>query len=141
SGAEESVAEAVAQCTSLETLRFHRFWLRRLIPFVDRLAPRFDAGQWVALIAADAPNWAPAAISAGLPSTVEADRAVVLAAIERHSEPSIIPRLIDAGSSPDIASLRTRLVTRHAARLFVSSFGRLLVHRGGWTGPTVEIAK
>ena len=140
-GAEKAVAEAIAQCTALNTLRFHRSWLRLLLPLVDRLAPKFDVRQWVGLISADSAYWSPHAVSLGLRSAPESDRHVLLHAVERHSEPSIIPTLIDAGSSPDLASLRARLIARHAPRLFVNSFGKLLVRRGGWTGPAVEIAK
>jgi len=140
-GAERAVAEAIAQCTALNTLRFHRPWLRLLLPLVDRLAPRFDVRQWVGLISADSAYWSPRAVSLGLRSAPESDRHVLLQAVERNSEPSIIPTLIDAGSSPDLASLKARLITRHAPRLFVNSFGKLLVRRGGWTGPALEIAK
>src|SRR5207244_367182 len=38
-------------------------------------------------------------------------------------------------------SLRVRLITRHAPRLFVNTFGKLLVRRGGWTAPPIGIAK
>ena len=140
-GAGKAVAEAISQCTELNTLRFHRYWLRRLTPFMNRLAPRFDVGQWVALVAADSAFWSPHAISLGLRSAGDSDRQDILRAIERHSEPSIIPVLVGEGSSPDIADLRARLVTRHAPRLFANSFGKLLVHKGGWTGQQIEIAK
>jgi ATP/maltotriose-dependent transcriptional regulator MalT/DNA-binding SARP family transcriptional activator len=140
-GAESSVADAISRCTTLGTLRFHRFWLRRLIPFAERLAPEFDATQWAALVAADAPSWAPVAISVGLPRFKEPGRSIVLAAVDRHAEPSVIASLAEARPSPDISSLRLRLVTRHAPRLFIGSFGKLLVRRAGWDGSAVDISK
>ena len=140
-GAEAAVGDALVEASRIGSAWFQRYWIRNLAPFASRLSPCVDGRMWAALIDTDPATWVRQVVEDILPSLGRGDRDVVLPAVERHSDPSVIPLLLQPGAPTDIAELRSRLVTRHAPRVFIGTFGKLLIHRGGWKGPAVEITK
>ncbi|MDP9270424.1 MAG: winged helix-turn-helix domain-containing protein [Chloroflexota bacterium] len=140
-GAGTAVSKALAEATRIGSIWYHRHWLRMLAPFARSIAQESGGMVLAALVDADPGAWAGPIITDVLPSLDSNDREIVLRTIERRSDPTIIPLLANIGPASDIAQLRSRLVARHATRLYIATFGKLLVHRGGWKGPAVEITK
>jgi LuxR family maltose regulon positive regulatory protein len=141
SGVEAAVGDAIAEAARTGSLWFHRYWIRNLVPFAARLTPCVSGDVWAALVEADPSTWVRQVVTHVLPALDEADRERILPSIDRHSDPSIVPLLRHSGTSSDLSELRSRLVARHAPRLFIATFGKLLIHRGGWKGPAIEITK
>ncbi|HEX2195059.1 MAG TPA: hypothetical protein VHK63_08915 [Candidatus Limnocylindria bacterium] len=131
---------SVRGAISVRALRPLRFWLRRFNGATKQLARDSDGeGPLVALVDADPEGWRGSLLSA-LPIVSGRRRKVLLEATLRHATKNTDEQLRSI-SGRDVAELRRALVQRHAGRLFVRSFGSLLMHRGSWDGPTVPVEK
>ncbi|MDQ2933532.1 MAG: winged helix-turn-helix domain-containing protein, partial [Chloroflexota bacterium] len=67
-------------------------------------------------------------------------RTTLLGALARHGNRELSEGLRMVPGS-DVAELRRHLIHQQAPRLFIRSFGPLVIHRGGWDGSVVHVPK
>ena len=129
------VAKRVAEEGALRPLRW---WLRRYTKITRQLAAARDGDTLLlALVDSDPEGWRKALVDS-LGSLTGRRREVVLHAVARHATRDT-ERQLRTIAGADVASTRRSLLMRQAPRLFVSSFGALLVHRGAWDGPAIPV--
>jgi ATP/maltotriose-dependent transcriptional regulator MalT/DNA-binding SARP family transcriptional activator len=120
--------------------RYLRWWLRCYIPHVRWIAAQDGAIDAILQFAnADPIAWREAIVGL-LEGAVDPQRQRMLEFLEEHSTAEIVPALRQV-EGQDVLDLRRTLVTKHAPRLFVRSFGALVIHRGSWQGDTTSIEK
>ena len=120
--------------------RHLRWWIRQYVPHAPWIA-RQEGGieAMLAFANADPIGWQESV--AQMLSYVEGpSRDHVLAFIQHHSTPNTLEALRGVPGQ-DVIDLRRFLVTQHASKLFVRSFGPLAIHRGSWLGKTSNLEK
>jgi DNA-binding SARP family transcriptional activator len=80
------------------------------------------------------------AVAALLDSAKGPQREDVISFLGRHGRPETASALRNV-EGQDVTELRRVIVTKHAPKLFVRSFGAMAVHRGSWFGETKGIEK
>ncbi len=140
-GAGAALGRSLAELNQLGTLAPSKHWARRLgthLPTVNRW---IDGGLWPELIRIDFGTWATQLLAGGLGRLSKPEeRTAATEALERFAGPREID-VLTASSEPEVLAVRYRLAVRHAERLFVRSFGKLSVRRGGWEGPAIGVSK
>jgi DNA-binding SARP family transcriptional activator len=120
--------------------RYLRWWLRRYVPDAQWLARHAGGiGAILELADADPTAWRDT-IAALLPRSVEPERQGLLGFLERHATMDTIAAL-RAVDGQDVLDLRRILVSKHASRLYIRSFGALAIHQGSWHGTTSTLDK
>jgi DNA-binding SARP family transcriptional activator/tetratricopeptide (TPR) repeat protein len=132
--------DAVRRASESSIQRYLRWWLRRYIPHASWLA-RQVGGMGVILKLADAdPTAWRDVVAQLLPQSAQPHRQRVLHFLEKHATVETISALRHADGQ-DVLDLRRALITRHAAKLCVRSFGAMTVLRGSWRGAPTSIEK
>jgi ATP/maltotriose-dependent transcriptional regulator MalT/DNA-binding SARP family transcriptional activator len=131
---------AARDAQSRGLLRSLRWWFRRYAPHATSALREEDGVRLIATLAnADPDGWRRAIVQV-LPDVTPSDRALLLSVLATHPDPST-PDLLRGIEGKDVAVVRRTLQLRHAPRLYVRTFGAISVHRGGWTGPSIEVEK
>jgi ATP/maltotriose-dependent transcriptional regulator MalT/DNA-binding SARP family transcriptional activator len=131
---------AISRAQSAGIDRYLRPWLRRYAPHANRIAQYEDGlGAVLAFGDADPEAWRDH-VAAMLETATAPDRNDVLSYLGRHAtaETASVLRTVEG---QDVSDLRRAIITKHAPKLFVRSFGAMGVHRGSWLGPTTGIEK
>ena len=132
--------EAVRRASSTGLGRYLRWWLRRYVPHASWLS-RQDGGMEVILelANADPPAWRDA-IAELVPQSAQPHRQQLIQLLEKHATVETIS-VLRRTPGQDVLDLRRALITKHASRLCIRSFGALTVHRGSWRGAATSIEK
>lgn len=129
--AAQMASVAISGLRTLPSLRFVRFWLRRLVPLLDRLcASTTGVTQVLRLVESDPEFWR-SHVALQLASMSTGDRQRTLAALAKFPARSLITALSEV-EGEDVAELRRSLILAQSARVHVRTFGRMQVHRGSW---------
>ena len=132
--------DAIRRARSAGVHRYLRWWLRRYVPHARWLARQVGIFDAILEFAdADPTAWRDA-IAQLLPRSSGPQRPRLLAFLERHATLSTIEAFRNADGQ-DVRDLRRVLITKHAPRLYVRSFGALTIHRGSWRGDASTIEK
>lgn len=113
-------------------------WIRRYAQFAG-FAMETEGGPALLsqLVEKDPDGWRSAAIAV-LPSASSRSREPVLRSIVTAANRETVVELRRV-SGPDIAVARRSLLRRQASRIFVRTFGGLVVRRGAWDGAEVAV--
>jgi DNA-binding SARP family transcriptional activator len=117
-----------------------RWWLRQYRAHADWIAQQ--EGGVEALVSfgdADPDAWHDALLQI-LDSLVGTARQRVVEFLGRTGTRETAVRL-RRSNRPDIADLRRVLIAKHAAPIYIRSFGAIVIHRGSWLGEAVSIEK
>jgi len=117
-----------------------RWWGRLYAPYVAGLLKRPRGVQTLCLIADSDPEGWRAALVDAIDHVSPTDRRRLLSSIAKHANRETLEALRTKQGS-DITDVRKRLMHAQAARLYLRTFGRLELHRGGWSGPELRIEK
>lgn len=138
--ARHIAATAIARAQASGVNRHLRWWLRRYVPHAAWIARQAGGMGAIATFAESDPEaWHDTMLSL-LDSATGPQREVVVAFIERHGTPSTALQLRRTVGQ-DVAELRRQLISRHAAPLFIRSFGAIVVHRDSWLGHKTSVEK
>jgi len=117
-----------------------RTFLRPLAQHGSRLIAEVPHAEAACeLLVADPQAWRPAVIAA-LGRAKTDVRSVLLEALANDATPEAIDLLRNVRGR-EIEAVRTRLIQRTAARIFIKSFGSLRVKRGQWDDPGVAVSR
>jgi len=131
---------AISRARAAGSSRYLQWWLRRYIPHARQLAHEEGAiDAMLAFADADPDAWRSAVVQLIEDATGPA-RERIIAFLERHGTVEAIGALSRADGQ-DVVALRRALVIKHASKLYVRSFGALVIHRGSWLGKTTGVDK
>jgi DNA-binding SARP family transcriptional activator len=131
---------AVSRAVDAGLVHRLRPWLRL---YVGHAASAIEAPGGAELLVrladADPEGWRRSLVE-GLPFASGADRKLLLSGISRHADKKTMEAMRGLSGS-DVAQVRRLLTQATAARLYLSTFGGVALHRGDWTGPTIPVEK
>ena len=120
--------------------RYLRPWLRRYATRANQIA-QHEGGLEAVLAFADAdPDGWRDHVAAMLETTSAPQRDGVVAFLGRHGTAETASALRSVGGQ-DVTELRRAIISMHAPKLFIRSFGAMAVQRGSWLGQTTRIEK
>ena len=131
---------AVARARVAPIHRYLRWWLRHYRAHADWIA-RQEGGvdALVSFAEADPDAWHDALVHL-LDSLVGPERQKIVDYLERNGTPETAASLRRT-TGQDVSNLRRLLISKHASRLFIRSFGAIVIHRESWSGETVTVEK
>jgi LuxR family maltose regulon positive regulatory protein len=139
-GAAQANVVILDKAANMGLTRTLRPWVRLYGKHIRQLAStRGGVGTLTRLLDEDPGHWRP--LIPGVLSRVSGEsRSALLGALARHGNRELSEGLRNV-PGPDVAELRRHLVHQQAPRLFIRSFGPLVIHRGGWDGRVVHVPK
>ena len=123
--------EALARARASAVCPYLRWWLRLYVPHARWLARQEQGVETILTFAeADPEGWLEPVVRV-LRQSVGLGRERILEFLEQHGTAQTVSQLRALGGQ-DVAQLRRSLIARGAPRLYIRSFGPLLIHKGSW---------
>ncbi len=139
-GAAHEAIVVLERAAQLGLTRILRPWVRKYGRHVSQLVSARGGPAVVARLLDEDPTSWRGLIPGVLGRVTGESRSVLLGALARHANRDLTEGLRAVAGS-DVAELRRNLVQQQAPRLFVRSFGPLVIHLGGWEGRIVHVPK
>ncbi|MEP6680169.1 MAG: BTAD domain-containing putative transcriptional regulator [Chloroflexota bacterium] len=139
-GAAHEAIVVLERAAQLGLTRILRPWVRKYGTHVSQLVSARGGPGVVARLLDEDPTYWRSLIPGVLGRVSGESRSVLLGALARHANRELTEGLRAVAGS-DVAELRRNLVQQQAPRLFVRSFGPLVIHLGGWEGRIVHVPK
>ena len=139
-GAARAAIETLERAEIAGLTRSLRPWVRRYGDHIRSLmSTRRGVQLLTRLLDEDPGHWRPLILGV-LGRLTGQSRTMLLGALARHGNRELSEGLRTVPGS-DAAELRRHLIHQQAPRLFIRSFGPLVIHRGGWDGLVLHVPK
>jgi len=139
-GAAQAAVKTLQRALELGLSRTLRPWVRLHAKYLRQLMSTREGVTVVTRLLDEDPTHWRSLVPSVLSKVAGPSRSGLLEALARHGNRELSEGLRTVPGS-DVADLRRHLVHQQAPRLFIRSFGPLVIHRGGWEGKVVRVPK
>ena len=139
-GAAQAAVKTLHRALNMGLSRTLRPWVRLHAKHLRQLMSAREAVPVVTRLLDEDPTYWRSLVPGVLSKVTGPSRGGLLEALARHGNREVSEDLRAVPGS-DVAELRRHLVHQQAPRLFIRSFGPLVIHRGGWQGKVIHVPK